>query len=96
MNILSKYKNIYGCTFLLAECEKDFFAFGSVGEFNSFWGVIVNNCGTIEEVKNRLNRLVILVNSFLQDAEKNRYNTLVEQYTDELKMYAQFINHLGG
>ncbi len=49
--------------------EKDFYAFGVDADLRSFYGFPVNQCGTLEEVKEELKRWSI--SDFTSKTEKN-------------------------
>mgnify|MGYP004711025815 CR=1 FL=1 len=50
MEILATARHRMGGEFKLVKASDDFYMYGTQQEFDSFWGVSVNRCGTLAEV----------------------------------------------
>lgn len=73
----TKTKNQSGNTMLLEKCSNDFYGFRWRGE-SLKWGYNVNDCGTADEVKNRLESLIEIEEELIEKYTEQDFSILVE------------------
>ena len=93
----TKNKNIFDNSMLLEKSEKgNFFGFRWRGSSLTL-GYNVSDCGTLEEIKNRLHGLISVCNEFITKWEKQNstlYKSLIEQNTKEIIIYNEILDFL--
>lgn len=93
----TKNKNIFDNSMLLEKSEKgNFFGFRWRGSSLAL-GYTVSDCGTLEEIKNRLYGLISVCNEFITKWEKQNatlYKSLIDQNTKEIIIYNEILDFL--
>lgn len=97
MEILATYKHNMGGVFKLAKVSDDFFMYGTQKEFDSFFGVSVDRCGTREEVLIHCLRIAELCSEHIEKYKKLKekdnkigWDLLIADEQSEKNMLLQF------
>ena len=72
MKILATYKHNMGGVFKLAKVSDDFYMYGTQKEFDSFWGVSVDRCGTRDEVLSHCLRIAEICSENIEKYKKSK------------------------
>lgn len=102
MTILSTMPTGIGGEWQLVQYEQDFFAYGYDTEIKSFWGVSVNQCGTLAEVLNHCLSIAELCKKNIVKYEKEKktsksrkgWKMLILSEQKELEMLEKFASVL--
>lgn len=102
MEILATARHRMGGEFKLVKASDDFYMYGTQQEFDSFWGVSVDRCGTLAEVlKHCLSIAELCKNNIIKyKAEKEKskkpegWQLLIDCEQSELDMLLLFAETL--
>ena len=102
MEILATARHGMGGEFKLIKVSNDFYMYGTQKEFDSFWGVSVNRCGTLEEVLDHCLSIAELCKNNITkyNAEKEKstkpegWQLLIDYEKSELDMLLLFAETL--
>lgn len=89
MTILSTMPTGAGGEWQLVQYEQDFFAYGYDTEIKSFWGVSVNQCGTLEAVLNHCLSIAELCKNNIAEYEKKKVTSKNHQGWELLIFHEQ-------
>ena len=89
----TKSKNDNGVSILLEQESENFYGFRYENQ-SLKWGYNVNDCGTKQDVTQRIERLINLTKEFIESHKSNGYETLTKWQQDELNMYNEMYEYL--
>ena len=97
MEILETARHGMGGEFKLVKVSNDFYMYGTQKEFDSFWGVSVDRCGTREEVLSHCLRISKLcfenIERYKKSKEKDNkigWDILINDEESEKNMLLEF------
>ena len=104
MEILATARHGMGGEFKLVKVSDDFFMYGTQQEFDSFFGVSVDRCGTLSEVLSHCLRIAELCKNNIakynaekeKSTKKDGWQMMIDYEKSELNMLLLFAETLKG
>ena len=101
MEILATARHGMGGEFKLVKVSNDFYMYGTQKEFDSFWGVSVDRCGTRDEVLSHCLRIADICSENIEKYKKSKekdnkigWDLLIADEQSEKNMLLQFAETL--